>query len=100
MIEALVLYKILTLDDWDKCKLTDRLCTPANDSAFVHFATEKQYPAVVEKWFANMPHVVLRVDASKLVGKLVLEWVESHSDKYYHLYDGHVPLEAVIDRVK
>ncbi len=100
MIEALVLYKILTIDDWDRSKQSDRLCTSANDSAFVHFATEKQYPAVVQKWFANIPHAVMRIDSTKLVGKLVLEWDRKHTDKYYHLYDGHVPLEAVIDQVK
>ena len=99
MIAALVLYKVLTLDDWTVSQQNDRLCTPASDSAFVHFSTEKQYPTIVAKKFSTTPYVVLRVDASKLVGKLELEWDTKHTDKYYHLYDGYVPLPAVIDQV-
>ncbi len=100
MIEALVLFKILTLDDWDKSCQSDRLCTPASDTAFVHFSTEKQYPAITAKKFTSVPHVVLRIDATRLVGKLELEWDKKHTDQYYHLYNGYIPLEAVIDQVK
>lgn len=43
--------------------------------------------------------MVLKIDPSKLIGKLVFEVNPGGTQKYYHLYNGKIPLNAVIEAI-
>jgi uncharacterized protein (DUF952 family) len=91
-----VLFKILSLKDWEKSEAGDKVCTPPSDDSFIHFSTEKQKEAIIAKKFSNCSYVVLRVDLKQLVGTVALEWDSQKIDRYYHLYNGYIPKTAVI----
>lgn len=88
------LYKILSADDWAKSCTTVHLSDA--DADFIHFSTKDQLNGILKKYWANASeYVVLRVETSKLPGNLVLEVNPGGSNKYYHLYDGSIPLSAI-----
>lgn len=92
------LYKVLSVEDWKKSqnmkvvKLTDA------DQDFIHLARENQLDRIVAKYWDKVPeYVVLKIDMTKLPGKLVFEANPGGENKYYHLYDGSIPLKAVVE---
>jgi uncharacterized protein (DUF952 family) len=93
--DSLVLYKILTLDDWEKSRNNDRIVTPAYDNPFIHFSLERQVDGVIKKKFSDCSCVVLTIDPTKLIGELLLEWDSKKTDQYYHLHNGYIPAAAV-----
>ena len=66
------------------------------DNAFIHLASEEQLPHVTEKFWKGQDYVVLKIDTKQLVGRLVHETNPGGSNKYYHLYDGYIPIKAVV----
>jgi uncharacterized protein (DUF952 family) len=90
------LYKVLSVDDWAKsCK---SIHLSSADADFIHFSTEDQLNRIIEKYWAEAPeYVLLKVDTRKLPGKLVLEANPGGTNKYYHLYNGSIPLSAVVE---
>jgi uncharacterized protein (DUF952 family) len=90
------LYKLVSLAQWEESQQSDRLVLDETDGAFIHLATEEQWPAIARKYWAGRSLVVLQVATDKLVGKLIFETNPGGSGtKYYHLYEGYVPLEAI-----
>jgi uncharacterized protein (DUF952 family) len=92
------LYKILSVENW-----TESLSAPAvklskDDEKFIHFSKQDQLERIVSKyWAAAEKYVVLKIDPEKLKGKLVFETNPGGSAKYYHLYDGSIPLDAIVE---
>lgn len=94
----LCLYKIVSVDGWAASKKDGRIEPSKFDETFNHLSTAKQLQRICTKYWGNIPiFVVLTVDPTKFVGALKLETNPGGSSKYYHLYDGHIPLDAVID---
>ena len=97
------LYKITSVSQWESSKGKDVLeLTPA-DSDFIHLATKEQVFEVVKKFFADQDeYVLLKLDTDKLPGDLVYEKNPGGKIKYYHLYNGEIPMDAVVEhkRVK
>ncbi|MDF2550059.1 MAG: glutathione S-transferase [Chlamydiales bacterium] len=91
------LFKIISLDDWDKSKASQDVVLSAADSDFIHLSTEEQLPAILRKYWADRPHVVLKLDTRQLQGDLKLEANPGGSTRYYHLYQGNIPVDAVIE---
>lgn len=90
------LYKILSLEHWLTSETGDRLSLSSNDDNFVHFATHEQLDRIIGKYWADVPQfVLLTIDPTKLVGKLVFEANQPGGALYYHLYNGYIPLTAV-----
>lgn len=94
-----VLYKILSLENWKSSSGQDRLLTPPSDNSFIHFSTEKQYQKVIDEKFKNTHYAVLTVEVAKLVGELKLEPNNARTEQFYHLYDGHIPMKAIMHAV-
>jgi uncharacterized protein (DUF952 family) len=68
------------------------------DQDFIHLAREDQLDRIVGKyWDKNPEYVVLKIDTKKLPGKVVFEANPGGENKYYHLYDGSIPLKAVVE---
>ncbi len=90
------LYKVLSVEDW--AKTCDVVHLSAMDEAFIHLSTEAQLDKIIEKYWAEAPeYVVLKLEAAKLLGKLVFEANPGGTNQYYHLYDGAIPVVAIIE---
>lgn len=92
------LYKILSVDDWHKSQYQTYLQLSTDDSAFIHFSKEDQLSRICQKYWSHIPvYVVLKVETEKLVGDLVFEENQPGGAKYYHVYNGAIPLRSVIE---
>jgi peptide deformylase len=90
------LYKILSYRNWQATIGRKVVVLDSADSHFIHFSTAEQVSKIVQKYWAKAPHyVVLKIDASKLLGKLKYETNPGGAVQYYHLYDGSIPIEAI-----
>ncbi len=90
------LYKILSVEDWQKSEENIHL-SPA-DSDFIHFATEEQLSKIIAKYWHDVPEfMVLKIETEKLIGHLVYEPNPGGSTNYYHLYEGCIPRDAVVE---
>lgn len=91
------LYKILSNSDWIESQSQINLTLSPDDDEFIHFSTEDQLPRITQKYWSHVSdYVILKIDVSKLKGRLVYEANPGGTSKYYHLYDGAIPTEAVI----
>ncbi len=91
------LYKVLSVEDWKESQGMESVKLAAADHDFIHLSTEDQLNRIVEKYWGNVPeYVVLKIDTTKILGKLVFEANPGGNNKYYHLYNGSIPLSAVV----
>jgi uncharacterized protein (DUF952 family) len=91
------LYKVLKVRDWKESQRKGIVQLANDDKSFVHLATGDQVSRIVGKFWINIPeYVILKIDTSRLKGRLVFEANPDGTNKYYHLYDGSIPLDAVI----
>lgn len=91
------LYKILSLEDWKLSQGDNVLHLASADTDFIHFSKQDQLDRILSKYWSGLECVVLKIDVSKLSGNLVFEANPGGSAKYYHLYDGSIPINAVIE---
>jgi len=90
------LYKIVSPEQWQQSQTQQTVILTDFDDAFIHLAQEHQIEGVLQKFWANKPYLILTLDKTKLIGNLILESNRPGGDRYYHLYDGSIPLNAVI----
>lgn len=92
------LYKILSEENWNASNKIKRIQIPPEDEPFIHLATEMQLNKIISKfWADNLNFFILKLTTDKLIGKLVLEANPGGANKYYHLYEGIIPLDAVVE---
>lgn len=91
------LYKVMTSADWAKSQDQGFVALSAIDQAFIHLAMEDDLKNVIEKYFRGKDLTVLKLDSDKLKGRLVKEKNPGGSKEYYHLYEGNIPLESVVE---
>lgn len=92
------LFKILTLESWEKSEREKILFLLPEDNQFIHLAKEEQLEKIIDKFFSDVKKiVVLKIDVSKMQGNLVFEINPGGSTKYYHLYDGLIPFDAIVE---
>ncbi len=91
------LYKIVSKEHWQESQKQKVLSLSSDDDAFIHFSKEDQLQRICDKYWAHVPeYMVLKVDTAKLPGDMVFEANPGGTAKYYHLYNGSIPFEAVI----
>lgn len=92
------LYKILSLSNWQASQSKKTTQLSAEDDAFIHLATQDQLERIIAKYWADAPQfVILKIDSHKLEGKLVFEANPGGTTKYYHLYNGFIPFDSIVD---
>lgn len=92
------LYKILSLRNWQATQSRKAFQLPAEDDLFIHFSTEEQVESVIKKYWADAPQfAILKIDANKLKGKLAFETNQGGTTQYYHLYDGFIPFDSIVE---
>jgi len=91
------LYKIVSKKQWQESLLRNEVVSSPLDSDFIHLTTEEQVTNVIQKFWNNKDYIILKLTSNKLVGVLINETNPGGTNKYYHLYNGSIPLEAVKD---
>ena len=91
------LYKVISLEGWRESLLRNQIVATPIDKDFVHLAKEDQVEYVVHKFWNNADHIVLKLASKKLIGHLICEYNSAKTSKFYHLYNGSMPLESVVD---
>ena len=95
------LYKVLSVEDFESSQGKDALKLTPMDDLFIHFSTEDQLARILAKFWSDVKEaMVLTIDSSQLPGKLVYEVNPGGSAKYYHLYNGSIPLKAILEAKK
>lgn len=95
------LYKVLSAEDWKASHAQTQLQLPSADSDFIHFSRVDQLERILTKYWNDSPeYYVLKIDVSQLSGELVFEVNPGGTAKYYHLYNGSIPLHAVVESQK
>lgn len=95
MAQPISLYKIVTPEQWRDSRSKEFLSLSSFDSPFIHLAEEGQLPHVVEKFWKEKAHVILKVKVEALQGRLVHETNPGGTTLYYHLYEGRIPTQAI-----
>lgn len=91
------LYKIISANDWADSQDEPTLLLTEDEQPYINFVRQDQIDHVLDKEWNDKAAVVLKIDTSALDGDLVYEPTQCGSEKYFNLYDGEVPLYAVVD---
>lgn len=92
------LYKVVSLEQWQASISKKAVVLSADDVAFIRFQKEDELGRLLHYWKSTkVPHVVLKIKTNKLKGRLVFEPKPGGSMKQYHLYNGHIPLDAIVE---
>jgi uncharacterized protein (DUF952 family) len=97
--KPIYLYKILSYQNWQASEDKMTISLPLEDEAFIHLATESQLDKILTKFWSDISQfVILKLQTDRLTGELKLESNPGGSTKYYHLYQGSIPLFAIVER--
>lgn len=91
------LYRIVSPEQWEESLRQNEVVNSSIDKDFIHLATEEQLSRIAQKFWNNKDHLILKLASKKLTGRLVYEANPGGTSLYYHLYDGNVPLDAVVE---
>jgi len=89
------LYKIVSKEQWHQSNQDGYVVPSELDKDFIHLATKEQVGQVIKKFWENKSYLVVKVAVDELLGKLHYETNPGGTTKYYHLYNGRIPLIAV-----
>lgn len=90
------LYRIISIEDWKNSQELGDVILSDADRDFIHLAKEDQLERISEKYWAHVPEfIMLKIDTGQLPGTLIYEANPEGSNKYYHLYNGSIPIKAV-----
>lgn len=93
------LYKIVSIDDWENSKGKKKVSLSKMDKDFIHLSTEEQLDRILKKYWVNhSEYVILKIKTYSLIGRLVYEANQGGKDKYYHLYDGAIPIDSIVKK--
>lgn len=93
------LYKIVSVEQWEKSQSQNWVENSLMDKDFIHLAEENQIDHVAKKFWNNQDYIILQLDSQKLVGHLVYEINPGGTTRYFHLYEGKIPINAVIEAI-
>lgn len=92
------LYKIVSVKNWQASQEQSHVRLSEEDREFIHFAREDQLERIAAKYWEDIPtFVILKVDVEKLAGEIILEANPGGTNKYFHLYNGAIPVDAVVE---
>ena len=92
------LYKIISVQDWENSQQEKKLALSPMDNKFIHLATANQIDRIIEKYWHNESRfAILKIQTNKLQGKLIFEKNPNGATRYFHLYDGYIPFDSIID---
>ncbi len=94
-----IIYKILSIQEWQDFQKNGYFKGSKMDEkdGFIHASFKDQYPAIMDKFFANIrPLVLVKINTKLLEANcLKIEANKPGGNKYPHIYEA-IPLESVI----
>ncbi len=92
-----VLIKVVSRETWEKSQTSEVLPPQELDIKhnYIHLATKEQVDWVISKFWGGKEYVLLYLDPNKLKGTLKYESNTSKTSKFFHLYDGNIPLSSI-----
>lgn len=92
------LYKIVSMEEWSLSEKQKTLSLSKMDKEFIHLSTQEQLDRILAKFWSNVSqYKILKLKTSALVGDLRFEANPGGKNKYYHLYNGSIPMRAVVE---
>jgi len=91
------LYKIVSKEYWDKSQNMSVLVLPPEDDTFIRLAEKGQVGPMLKHWLKVPMIYIMKLDTNLLQGRLVKEKEKGGTTEYYHLYEGVIPWDAVMD---
>lgn len=91
------LYKIVSPEEWKESQIQNQIVPSSMDRDFIHLSTETQLAPIAQKYWKNMDYIILKLASKKLTGRMAYEANPGGINLYYHLYEGRIPLDAVVD---
>jgi len=92
------LYKVISLQNWEASQSQPFIKLTGDDLDFIHFSTQDQLKRITGKYWSDVAkYIILKVDMKQVPGKLVYEANPGGTNKYYHLYDGCIPSNAIVE---
>lgn len=92
------LYKVVSCHNWVESQGRPVLKLTDMDADFIHLAAENQLEHVITKFWSTVDEfVILKLETAKLKGRLEYEANPGGTTQYYHLYNGTIPREAVVE---
>lgn len=92
------LYKVVTKEQFLHSQGKEFLELGEADREFIHFSTEEQYPRIMQKFSEReptAPYVLLEIKTKELMGDMRFEPNPGKSEKYFHLYNGSIPMSSL-----
>lgn len=96
-MEPQFLYKVVSYKAWQESLKLNLVVGSDIDRDFIHLAKEDELDHVVQKFWKGQDYILLKLSTHRLSGRLVYETNPGGTTKYYHLYEGMIPLEAVVE---
>lgn len=90
------LYKIISVEQWEESLRNKEMVLQALNDEYIYLSKEDQVPHVIKNFWCKEGYVILKLESKKLKGRLTYENTPGEPSKHYHLYDGNIPLEAVV----
>ena len=95
------IFKLLSKADWEESQALGYVKLGANDIQFIHMCEQEQIADIMPKIQSDQVMVV-QLDPSKLLGRLVKEANKPGGTEFWHLYDTEsaakkIPLDAVLN---
>ena len=99
MLHQKMIYKILTLEEFDEFNKNKKFVGNPLDreDGYMHFSNKEQYPKVIQKFFPDQKVVVLEIYAAKIAGTLKFESNVPNGEQYPHLYGGYFDVQDVVN---
>lgn len=92
------LFKVVALTQWQASAAQKTVILDPQDIPVIRFLKEDEVSRLLHYWDRTKePHVLLKIKTGKLPGTLIFEAKLGGSTKYYHLYNGSIPLSAVAE---
>ncbi|MBA2367563.1 MAG: DUF952 domain-containing protein [Candidatus Protochlamydia sp.] len=91
------LYKIVSPEQWQQSLQQNKLSNSEMDEDFIHLATAEQLNHIAQKFWNQKKYVILKLDTKKITGLMAYETNPGGNTRYYHLYEGNIPLDAVVE---
>ena len=93
-----LLFKIISIEQWEESKNYPEVPLGAFDRAFIHLATAEQLDKIAVKFWHHVPaYMLLTLASDRLPGKLEYEVNPGGNTRYYHLYEGSIPHSAIVE---
>ncbi|MCH9613345.1 MAG: hypothetical protein SP1CHLAM54_03440 [Chlamydiia bacterium] len=92
------LYKVLSTNEWKESQTQKTITLGSMDKEFIHLSKKEQLDRIVSKYWNKAPeYVLLKLDPKKLQGVLIFEANPGGQNMYYHLYEGSIPHDAIVE---